>query len=116
MVVTHLAQAVLAAVFLLHGVALLVLPTPIRQHLSETSPGGPAFFRFIGMAEILAAVGLTLPSWTGLMPWVVPFAAAGLLPIMAGAMILHLRRSFRAQAAADGLVLALVAAVTYVSR
>ncbi len=116
MVVTHLAQAVLAAVFLVHGVALLVLPAPIRQHLSEMSPGGAAFFRLIGIAEILAAAGLTLPSWTGMLSWVVPFAAAGLLPIMAGAMILHLRRAFRAQAAADGLVLAFVAAVTYMSR
>jgi thioredoxin reductase len=66
-----LAQLILAALFLIHGVAMLVLPTPLRRQLASL-PGGPPFFRFIGLAEVLAAAGLTLPTSTGIMPWLNP--------------------------------------------
>ncbi|MBV9543899.1 MAG: hypothetical protein JOY61_05940 [Chloroflexi bacterium] len=45
---------------------LLVLPRPVRTQMASL-PGGPPFFRFIGFAEVLAAAGLTLPHWTGLL-------------------------------------------------
>ena len=47
------------------------------------------FLRFIGVAEVLAAVGLTLPSITRVLPWLIPLAAAGLMIVMLGATILH---------------------------
>jgi hypothetical protein len=109
-----LAQVILAALFLLHGLTLLVLPTPIRRQMASL-PGGPPFFRFIGLAELLAAAGLTLPTWTGIMPWLTPLAAAGLLVIMVGAAVLHLRRAAYAQAVGDSLVLAFVAGVGYLT-
>ncbi|MBV9174112.1 MAG: DoxX family protein [Chloroflexi bacterium] len=56
----------LAALFLLHGLTVLVLPRPVRTQMASL-PGGPPFFRFIGFAEVLAAAGLTLPHWTGLL-------------------------------------------------
>src|SRR5258708_32667991 len=61
-----LAQLILAAVFLLHGLMLLALPSPMRKQMASL-PGGPPFFRFIGLAELLAAFGLTLPTLTGIM-------------------------------------------------
>src|SRR5919201_2729351 len=108
------APTILAAVFFLHGVLLLVLPAPVRTQMA-TLPGGPPFFRFIGFAEVLAAAGLTLPRWTGLLPWLTPLAVAGLLPIMLGAAVLHLRRSAYVQALGDALVLAFVAVVGYLT-
>ena len=107
-----LGQLILAAVFLLHGLLLLALPTPMRKQMASL-PGGPPFFRFIGLAELLAAAGLTLPTSTGIMPWLTPLAAAGLLVIMIGAAILHLRRAAYPQALGDSIVLAFVAAVGY---
>jgi DoxX-like family len=107
-----LAQLILAAVFLLHGLVLLALPAPMRRQMASL-PGGPPFFRFIGVAEVLAAVGLTLPTWTGIMPWLTPLAAGGLLVIMLGAAVLHLRRAAYPQALGDSLVLAFVASVGY---
>src|SRR3981081_3240113 len=95
-----LAQLILAGVFLLHGLILVIL---------ASLPGGPPFFRFIGLAELVAAAGLTLPPLTGTMPWLTPLAAAGLLVIMVGAAILHLRRAAYPQAVGDALVLAFVA-------
>ena len=109
-----LAPTVLAGVFFLHGLLLLALPAPVRKQMASL-PGGPPFFRFIGLAETLAAAGLTLPRWTGLLPWLTPLAAAGLLPIMLGAAVLHLRRAAYAQAFGDALVLAFVATVGYLT-
>jgi uncharacterized membrane protein YphA (DoxX/SURF4 family) len=107
-----LAQLLLAAVFLLHGLMLLVLPAPMRRQMASL-PGGPPFFRFIGLAEVLAAAGLTLPTATGIMPWLTPLAAAGLLVIMSGATLLHLRRMAYAQAIGDSVFLVFVACVGY---
>ena len=109
-----LAQVILAILFLLHGLMLVVLPTPMRRQMSSL-PGGPPFFRFIGVAEVLAAAGLTLPTWTSIMPWLTPLAAAGLLVIMVGAAVLHVRRAALAQALGDALVLAFVAVVSYLT-
>jgi hypothetical protein len=108
------AQLLLAALFLLHGLMLLVLPAPVRRQMASL-PGGPPFFRFIGVAEMLAAAGLTLPTSTGIMPWLTPLAAAGLLVVMLGAAVLHLRRMAFAQAVGDAVVLAFVAYVGYLT-
>ncbi len=107
-----IAQLILAALFLFHGLLLLALPTPMRRQMASLA-GGPPFFRFIGLAELLAAAGLTLPTWTGILPWLTPLAAAGLLLIMVGAAILHLRRAAYPQAVGDSLVLVFVAIVGY---
>ena len=48
---------------------------------------------FIGVAEILAAAGLILPSLTGILPWLTPLAAFGLVIVMTGAMVIHVQRS-----------------------
>lgn len=109
-----LAQLILAAVFLLHGLTLLALPAPMRKQMASL-PGGPPFFRFIGLAELLAAGGLTLPTLTGIMPLLTPLAAAGLLVIMMGAAILHVRRAAYLQALGDAFVLLFVAAVGYLT-
>lgn len=89
------AQALLAVAFLAHGLLFLFPPKAMRQRLEgqEGQPQLPAWFvRFIGAAEVLAAFGLLLPGPTGALPWLTALAAAGLVPIMAGAVVLHLSR------------------------
>ena len=108
------AQLILAALFLLHGLMMLVLPAPLRRQLSSL-PGGPPFFRFIGLAEVLASAGLTLATSTGILPWLTPLAAAGLLVTMLGAAILHLRRAAYEPAVVDTLILAFVIVVGYLT-
>ncbi len=46
----------------------------------------------IGTLEVLAAVGLILPAALDIAPVLVPLAAVGLVLLMAGAIITHLRR------------------------
>jgi hypothetical protein len=50
---------------------------------------GP-FLRFIGVAEVLGAIGLILPGLLGIRPGLTPLAAAGLVIIMIGATGLNL--------------------------
>jgi hypothetical protein len=45
----------------------------------------------IGAAEVAAAAGLILPAVTGVAPILVPIAAIGLVLLMVGAAITHLR-------------------------
>jgi uncharacterized membrane protein YphA (DoxX/SURF4 family) len=46
----------------------------------------------IGILEVLAAVGLILPAALDIAPVLVPLAAVGLVLLMVGAIITHLRR------------------------
>ncbi|MEV0158020.1 DoxX family protein [Micromonospora sp. NPDC050686] len=48
--------------------------------------------RLIGAAEVLGAVGLIVPPAVGVLSVLGPIAGAGLAVLMAGAVIVHLRR------------------------
>ena len=50
----------------------------------------PRWFQlFLGVAEVLAAIGLTVPGFTRIQPRLVPAAAVGLMLVMLCATILH---------------------------
>jgi hypothetical protein len=48
------------------------------------------FLRFIGVAEMLGGIGLNLPAWLRIKPGLTPLAAAGLVIIMIGAVVITL--------------------------
>lgn len=75
-------QILLAALFLMAGVMKLVMPLAALTAQS-TLPGG--FLRFIGVMETLGALGLVLPGLLRVQTRLTPLAAAGLVPIIAGA-------------------------------
>lgn len=50
------------------------------------------FTRFIGIAELLGAIGLIAPQATGIAPILTPIAAIGLAIIMALAVVFHIKR------------------------
>jgi hypothetical protein len=75
-------QGLLAALFLFAGGMKLVLPLEELKGPVEL-PG--AFLRFIGVAEVLGALGLVLPGLLRIRPGLTPLAAAGLVIIMIGA-------------------------------
>lgn len=53
----------------------------------EAIPSG--LRRFTAVAESLGGVGLILPQLTGILPWLTPLAAVGLILVMVGAIIFH---------------------------
>jgi uncharacterized membrane protein YdjX (TVP38/TMEM64 family) len=73
----------------------------------------PAFRLFIGVAEVLAAIGLTLPGLTRILPWLVPVAAAGLMIVMIGAVTLHLSRGEVSSAISTAILFSVLTFVAY---
>src|SRR3982074_3045062 len=90
-------QIVLAVIFLLHGLLFTVAYGPVarRREAGGRPPSSmaPAFRRFIGVAELAAAFGLTVPPAIHFFPWLAPLAAAGLVLVMVGAAIFHARKT-----------------------
>lgn len=87
------AQGLLAAAFLMSGGNKVSAP---MEQLQAQMPwfqgamGGAA--RFIGVMELLGALGLILPAATRILPKLTPLAASGLLTIMILASVLHISR------------------------
>ncbi len=80
-------QGLLALLFLFTGGIKLVLPLGV---LTEGSPLPGWFVRFLGVAEVLGAIGLVLPRLLSIRPGLTPLAASGLVIIMIGATVLAL--------------------------
>ena len=67
----------------------------------------------IGILEVLAGVGLTLPAALDIAPVLVPLAAVGLVVLMVGAIITHLRRHEARVVASPIALLALAVLVAW---
>src|SRR4030095_16945871 len=80
-------QILLAALFLFAGGLKLVLPA---EALAGPVPIPVVFLRFIGVCEVLGAIGLILPGLLGIRPGLTPLAAVGLIIIMIGATVVTL--------------------------
>jgi hypothetical protein len=80
-------QGLLALLFLFAGGTKLVMPI---EALTGQTPLPGWFVRFIGVVEVLGAVGLILPGLLRIRPGLTPLAAAGLVIIMIGATVLTL--------------------------
>jgi hypothetical protein len=77
-------QALLALLFLFVGGMKLVLPV---EELTAQMPLPGLFVQFIGVCEVLGALGLVLPGLLRIRPGLTPLAVAGLVVIMIGATI-----------------------------
>ena len=103
-------QGLLAALFLFAGGAKLVLP--LDQMAGPVAlPGW--FLRFLGVIEVLGALGLVLPGLLRIRPGLTPLAAAGLVIIMIGATVVTLAGGMVAVALMNLVVALLGAFVTY---
>jgi hypothetical protein len=80
-------QGLLALIFVFAGGVKLVLSLEV---MTEQTPLPGLLLRFIGVAEVLGAIGLILPGLLGIRPGLTPLAAGGLVIIMTGATVLTL--------------------------
>ena len=80
-------QALLALLFLYAGGMKLILPI---EAMTAQIPMPGLFLRFIGVCDVLGAIGLILPGLLRIRPGLTPLAAAGLVIIMIGATVVTL--------------------------
>ena len=104
-------QALLAAAFLAHGVMMIAPPPEVAEQMNAMLPRW--FQLFLGIAEVLAATGLILPGVTRIQPWLVSWAAGGVVIVMISATILHLSRGEVSSAATTLVLLAMAVFVGY---
>jgi len=89
-IVLWIIQVLLALLFLFSGGMKLVVPPNVLQSMGSPNqvvlPG--LFIQFIGVCEVLGALGLILPGLLRIRPRLTPLAATGLVIIMIGATVL----------------------------
>ena len=104
-------QVLLAVAFLAHGWLFLSPPPEIAVQMNASLPRW--FQLFLGVAEVLAAVGLTLPGLTRIMPWFVTWAAVGIMIVTVSATAYHLMRGEISSAAITLLLFAMATFLAY---
>jgi uncharacterized membrane protein YphA (DoxX/SURF4 family) len=107
-------QVLLAAAFFAHGVMFLVPPPEIAAQMNQFLPRW--FQLFLGVAEVLAAVGLILPGVTRILPWLVTWAAVGIMIVMVSATVWHIARAEYSGAAITAILLAMATFVAYMRQ
>lgn len=88
-------QGLLAAAFL--GAGAMKLFTPHEKLAANPQMGWASEFtdaqvKLLGLAEVLGAIGLFAPQWTGILPILTSVAAGALVVLMVGAVATHVRR------------------------
>jgi len=107
-------QIILAALFGLSGLGKLFQP---RTRLAAQYPWITDFsdntVKFIGVMEVLGAIGLILPGATGIVPVLTAVAATGLALMMLLGVLLHIRRKETRGVVVAGILLILAAIVAW---
>ena len=110
-IVLWILQVLLALAFVAHGWMMLFPPPEIAAMMNASLPRW--FQLFLGVAEILAGIGLTLPGLTRIKPWLVVWAAGGIMIVMVSATIWHAVRGEISSAAVTFVLLAMATFVAY---
>lgn len=110
-----ISQILLAVVF---GYSGLMKSTKTESELVAMGQTGvenlsPETIRFIGVMEILGAVGIILPQLTGIFPILTPLSAVGFVIIMILAARVHFRRNEKKTALMNLVILLVCAFVAY---
>ena len=110
-VVLWILQVLLALVFLAHGWMMLFPPPEVAAQMNANLPRW--FSLFIGVAEVAAFVGLLLPAATRILPFLVTWAAIGIVITMVSATGYHAMRGEYGPSATTFVLLLLALFVAY---
>jgi uncharacterized membrane protein YphA (DoxX/SURF4 family) len=106
-VVAWVLRAIVAAVFVLHGLLFAWPPPRVRERIRDEMPIPPFLVRLLGIAELLGGIALVvLPAADVAIPLAYA-AAAGIAIVLIGATVLHARK--REALTATGTLLLLIA-------
>jgi len=112
-IVLWVLQVLLAAMFLMAGVLHGFQQERAKAQLKWPAAVQPGLLTFIGVCEILGAVGMILPALTGILPWLTPLAALGLAIVMLLAAGFHAMRREYPSIVFNLIFVALTAFVAY---
>ena len=114
-VVLWIVQALLALAFFGAGYDQAANYDDARRRLAWIAvlPRGLAIA--LGLLEILGAIGLIVPAWSGTMPWLTVLAATALAILMGLAVVFHARRHEIPQLAFSGFF-GVVSALVVIGR
>jgi len=107
-------QVLVAVAFLGAGATKLSQPKEkLLKNMAWVEDFSQPTVRIIGALEILGAIGVVVPALTGILPWLTPLAALGLLLLMLGAALTHLRRTEYGYIIMNAVLLVLAAFVVW---
>src|SRR5215212_616367 len=87
---------------------------PPASVVEQMNASLPQWFQlFLGVAEILAAIGLILPGLSRVKPWLVTWAALGIMIVLISATIYHVMRNEMSSAVVTAVMFALATFVSY---
>jgi len=104
-------QLLMAALFFWHGQFMAFPPADMVAMINENI--GEGLRVFIGVADILAAIGLILPGLTRILPFLTALAAAGLMIVMSSATVLHVYRGETSSGISAAVIFLLVSVIAY---
>ncbi len=107
-------QVLLALAFGMSGIMKLAQPAEkLATNMGWVKDFSPQTVKIIGLLELLAAIGLILPAVTGVLSWLTPLAALGLVALMIGAILTHLRRKEQQMMVVNAVLLLLAVFIVY---
>lgn len=108
------ATALLGCAYLAAGIMKSTRPIPaLAATIKWPGDYPPAFTRFIGAVDLLGGLGIVLPVLTGILAWLSPLAAIGLVVLQVLAVGFHLRRGEMQIVPANFVLLALAVFVAW---
>ncbi|MEQ1737871.1 MAG: DoxX family protein [Rhodoglobus sp.] len=91
--IVWIASGILAAMVLVPaGMKLFTPKAKLERSMAWAEDFSGWQIKAIGVLEVLAAIGLFVPPLTGILPILAPLAAAGLVVLQVGAIVVHVRR------------------------
>ncbi len=113
--VMYIFQGILSAMFFITGLTKATLPrVKLEKQFPWVTDITIGMARFIGITEILCAVGLILPWSTGIFKVLTPISAMGISLIMFLAIVfVHLQRKEYKEAGLNLLILLMASFVAY---
>lgn len=70
-------QVLLFGLFGMAGAMKTFMTAKAKESMPWAKESSDAFIRFVGISELLGAVGMLLPILTGILPWLTALAAVG---------------------------------------
>jgi hypothetical protein len=112
-IVLWIFQILLALAFLMAGSIKAFQYEKAKAQMAWVSAVPRGLVTFIGTVEILGAIGLVLPPLTGILPWLTPLAAVGLVTVMVLASGFHFTRREYATIGVNIVLFVLAVSVAY---